>query len=140
MLAPGALVMHSVPFCFPMHEAPADYWRFTHHGLAQLFGPANGYAVLDSGMVCETRLVPEWRGIMPEMPLIPGFAEAWIYARKVAEPPEEATAASAYPLHAAPVAAMARWTHKEESSFSEEKEAKRLLSMAPGIVTTNAKG
>jgi hypothetical protein len=26
-------------FCFPLHDRPADYWRFTSYTLARLFAP-----------------------------------------------------------------------------------------------------
>jgi SAM-dependent methyltransferase len=103
VLAPGGLVMHSVPFAFPMHEQPADFWRFTDRGLEQLFGPENGFEVIDSGLACEVRIVPEWRDIMAELPLSPAYTEAWIIARKQAELPDDAQghpgAPPPYPLH-----------------------------------------
>ena len=35
-LAPGGLLLIAVPFEWPLHEHPSDYWRFTHHGLRLL--------------------------------------------------------------------------------------------------------
>ena len=35
-LAPGGLLIIAVPFEWPLHEYPSDYWRFTHHGLRYL--------------------------------------------------------------------------------------------------------
>jgi SAM-dependent methyltransferase len=32
-LKPGGYLLLSVPFIYPIHEAPHDYWRFTPHGL-----------------------------------------------------------------------------------------------------------
>lgn len=32
VLKPGGSVLLSVPFIYPIHEAPHDYWRFTAHG------------------------------------------------------------------------------------------------------------
>lgn len=29
----GGLLVVAVPFAFPLHDEPADYWRFTEHGL-----------------------------------------------------------------------------------------------------------
>ncbi|MGQ9765713.1 MAG: class I SAM-dependent methyltransferase [Armatimonadota bacterium] len=34
LLKPGGYLFLSVPFIYPIHEAPNDYWRFTTHGLA----------------------------------------------------------------------------------------------------------
>ncbi len=36
LLAPGGYLLLSVPFLYPVHEAPHDYWRLTFHGLAAL--------------------------------------------------------------------------------------------------------
>ena len=30
-------IIVSVPFLFPIHNSPNDYWRFTNHGLRNLF-------------------------------------------------------------------------------------------------------
>ena len=32
-LAPGGLLIIAVPFEWPLHDFPSDYYRFTHHGL-----------------------------------------------------------------------------------------------------------
>lgn len=103
----GGEVMHSVPFAWPVHEAPNDFWRFSDKGLELLFGPAEGFEIIDSGMGCEVRIVPEWRDALSDLPLRPGFCEAWIIARKVAEtdhrripPPPSRTTSRAYPTHA----------------------------------------
>ena len=85
VLALDGIVMKSVPFCFPLHETPNDFWRFSDKGLEQLFGPAFGFAVIASGLECEMRIIPEWREILTDLPLNPGYSEAWIFAKKVAE-------------------------------------------------------
>jgi SAM-dependent methyltransferase len=36
VLRPGGTVLMTVPFLYPTHEAPYDYWRTTHHGLRSL--------------------------------------------------------------------------------------------------------
>ncbi len=36
LLRPGGHALVTVPFLYPTHEAPYDFWRFTHHGLAGL--------------------------------------------------------------------------------------------------------
>ena len=36
VLRPGGHALVTVPFLYPTHEAPYDYWRYTHHGLAGL--------------------------------------------------------------------------------------------------------
>ncbi len=37
VLKVGGKIIVSVPFMFPIHEAPNDYWRFTKFGLKKLF-------------------------------------------------------------------------------------------------------
>lgn len=37
VLKVGGSIIISVPFMFPIHDAPGDYWRFTKYGLIQLF-------------------------------------------------------------------------------------------------------
>lgn len=36
ILKPGGHLLLSVPFIYPIHEAPHDYWRFTPHALESL--------------------------------------------------------------------------------------------------------
>jgi SAM-dependent methyltransferase len=36
LLKPGGYLLLSVPFIYPLHEMPYDYWRFTPYGLEQL--------------------------------------------------------------------------------------------------------
>ncbi len=36
VLKPGGTLLVSVPFVYPIHDAPADYWRFTKYGLLRL--------------------------------------------------------------------------------------------------------
>ncbi|MEP6598403.1 MAG: class I SAM-dependent methyltransferase [Actinomycetota bacterium] len=36
VLRPGGRLLITVPFLYPTHEAPYDYWRTTHHGLASV--------------------------------------------------------------------------------------------------------
>jgi SAM-dependent methyltransferase len=35
-IRPGGVAVISTPFGFPNHDEPADYWRFTEHGLRRL--------------------------------------------------------------------------------------------------------
>jgi SAM-dependent methyltransferase len=37
VLRPGGRIIVSVPFLFPIHDAPGDYWRFTKFGIRHLF-------------------------------------------------------------------------------------------------------
>lgn len=46
VLAPGGHLLLSVPFLYPTHEAPWDFWRTTHHGLRSL-AQRHGLVVTD---------------------------------------------------------------------------------------------
>lgn len=37
ILKPGGLIIGSVPFIFPIHDEPHDYFRFTRYGISYLF-------------------------------------------------------------------------------------------------------
>lgn len=37
LLKPGGTAFVAVPFAYPLHDEPHDYWRFTEHGLRNLF-------------------------------------------------------------------------------------------------------
>ena len=41
VLKPGGKLVLTTRFCFPLHERPADHWRFTPYTLARLFAPLN---------------------------------------------------------------------------------------------------
>jgi SAM-dependent methyltransferase len=40
LLRPGGHVLISVPFTYPLHEQPHDYWRFTGYGLEEVSSSA----------------------------------------------------------------------------------------------------
>ena len=87
VLQPGGLTYHAAPQCFPVHEAPNDFWRFTDEALMILFGPTSGFEVLRCGMADRMRVYPEHDRPGPELqtPFAYGYATAFILARKVAE-------------------------------------------------------
>lgn len=39
VLKPGGRLVLTTRFCFPLHDRPADYWRFTSYTLERLFAP-----------------------------------------------------------------------------------------------------
>jgi SAM-dependent methyltransferase len=39
VLKPGGRLVLTTRFCFPLHDRPADFWRFTSYTLARLFAP-----------------------------------------------------------------------------------------------------
>jgi predicted SAM-dependent methyltransferase len=89
MLKPGGLVFHDTPFAWPWHEAPWDFWRFSHHGLGVLFSSPLGFEILKSGMYGPARIVPdEMRPEWHEFWCYPAYLGANILAKKVLEPDE----------------------------------------------------
>ncbi len=46
LLRPGGHILLSVPFIYPMHEPPHDYWRFTGYGLEAISSSA-GLELID---------------------------------------------------------------------------------------------
>lgn len=84
----GGYVFHSTVHSWPLHEVPNDFWRFSDEGLKVLFGPAYGFEVIDAKLATPVNIYPQTRinGLW-QMPLNPGYAEACILSRKVAELP-----------------------------------------------------
>jgi SAM-dependent methyltransferase len=48
ILRPGGICLLSVPWIFPLHGEPDDYWRFSIHGLRRLVADA-GFEELEHG-------------------------------------------------------------------------------------------
>jgi SAM-dependent methyltransferase len=94
VLKVGGLVYHHVPFAWPGHAQPNDFWRFSSEGLRVLFGPATGFEILEAVDSGRTGIIPspDWRKDFLEMPTIPAMGLAEILARKIADIPSEAIA------------------------------------------------
>ncbi len=87
VLKPGGLVYHQVPGAWPAHAQPNDFWRFSSEGLRVLFGPENGFEVLEAHDSGPAAIIPspEWRAEYLDMPTVPAYAVAEILSRKVEE-------------------------------------------------------
>ncbi|HYG61079.1 MAG TPA: class I SAM-dependent methyltransferase, partial [Thermoanaerobaculia bacterium] len=87
VLKPGGLVYHQAPGAWPAHAQPNDFWRISAEGLRVLFGPENGFEILDARDSGPAAIIPgpEWREGFLDMPTVPAYATSEILARKVAE-------------------------------------------------------
>ena len=56
VLKPGGRLVLTTRFCFPLHDRPADFWRFTSYTLARLFAPLDP-VVLPQHSAYQTLLV-----------------------------------------------------------------------------------
>jgi hypothetical protein len=86
VLRPGGLTFHLTHFMFPLHEQPADFWRFTDAGLRSLFSPIVGFEEAETEFYKPASLHPHDRA--PELlhlPSQPAFIQVAVLARKVAE-------------------------------------------------------
>lgn len=49
-LRPGGRAVIVAPMCFPYHDEPADYWRFTVHGVRNMLSDFEGVDVRSHGL------------------------------------------------------------------------------------------
>jgi SAM-dependent methyltransferase len=47
---PGGTAIIGVPAYYPLHDEPADYWRFTEHSLRKLMAPYRDVQLYNSGL------------------------------------------------------------------------------------------
>lgn len=92
VLRPGGITFHQTHFACPLHEQPADYWRFTDQGLRSLFSPVVGFAEAECEFFEAVALHPAHR--TPELlhlPSQPAHLQVAVLATKAAEVNEEKT-------------------------------------------------
>ena len=67
-LRPGGTIILTVPFVFPIHERPYDYYRYTRYGLEHLFRAFEAVTIIERNSWAEAinvlpaRLLQEGRG------------------------------------------------------------------------------
>jgi SAM-dependent methyltransferase len=49
-LRPGGIARIRVPFLFPLHDEPLDFWRFTEHSLARMLGRFRDVSLRSDGL------------------------------------------------------------------------------------------
>jgi SAM-dependent methyltransferase len=81
----GGIAIHVVPWLWPTHSEPNDFWRFSDAGLRQLFGPELGFEIVDSGNIYPAIAIPTpgWRQTNPAFATLTTPTTAWVVARKV---------------------------------------------------------
>ncbi len=86
ILKVGGITCHQIPFAWPAHERPWDFWRCSDEGLKVLFSPSMGFETVNAGMSNSLRMnfdTPiEGRERFPEHPC---FGCSSILSRKTAE-------------------------------------------------------
>jgi len=74
ILKPGGAMIGSVPFLFPFHPCPNDYYRFTHQALTKIFTETGfkNHKILSLGFGPISTGTNQWLHIMPRFirPLI----------------------------------------------------------------------
>jgi hypothetical protein len=88
----GGIVYHKAPQCWPIHERPNDFFRFSDQALRVLFGPAYGFEPIDAGMMMPMAVYQRDKSVahFDQTPLHPAFGMAWILSRKVVDLPPTA--------------------------------------------------
>lgn len=64
VLKPGGTLIFSVPFIFPLHDRPGDYFRFTKYGLKLLLSDYDGVCIFERNSFCEAITVLKLRLII----------------------------------------------------------------------------
>ncbi len=94
VLVAGGYVLHHVPWSWPTHAEPNDFWRMSPEGLGLLFGPPMGFEVIATGSEVNVRMHVQPDAELPYDPreVLAGFstthsaAASWIVARKIGAP------------------------------------------------------
>ncbi|HMH57744.1 MAG TPA: methyltransferase domain-containing protein [Galbitalea sp.] len=85
VLMPGGRMLHQVPWAWPTHAQPNDFWRMSSGALDNLFGAMLGMRVLSSGSVGTAVITPTpaWRDDFITMPTTESAMGSWIHAEKI---------------------------------------------------------
>jgi SAM-dependent methyltransferase len=88
VLKPGGVLAHSIPWVWPSHSQPNDFFRMSAEGLHNLFSPQIGCRTIQAGEGAMARVVPEpsWRtALYEDMPSLVSPSMTWIVAQKVSD-------------------------------------------------------
>ncbi len=99
VLKPGGVMGHIVPWVWPTHAQPNDFFRFSAEGLQTLFSHEIGCSTIISGETSFARVVPNADWLSPtheDMPTLVSAGQSWIITMKVSD----AAASVSWPYHA----------------------------------------
>jgi SAM-dependent methyltransferase len=84
VLKPGGISIHFVPWVWPTHSHPNDFWRISHFGLEQLFSPELGFRVRQVRSFAGANVfpLPDWRESHVRMPTMPSGSMSWVSAER----------------------------------------------------------
>ncbi len=84
VLKPGGISIHVVPWVWPTHSQPNDFWRISHFGLEQLFGPELGFRVREVRSFAGANVfpLPDWRPSHTRMPTMLSGSMSWVSAER----------------------------------------------------------
>ncbi len=93
VLPVGGVAVHQVPWVWPTHSSPNDFWRISPEGLRELHPADFGVDVVAAGRHSPAAVVPlgDWRGHHGAMPTLASGAFSWIVVRRVADAAVDAT-------------------------------------------------
>ncbi|MBA4247488.1 MAG: hypothetical protein C0444_04225 [Microbacterium sp.] len=99
VLVPGGYAVHHAPWAWPTHAQPNDFWRMSTGGLRQLFTPALGFEVVETGASTDVRMQVEPDDLAADDPRSKMLAfstthsagTSWIIARRTGQQPAAAT-------------------------------------------------
>jgi len=84
----GGVLAHVVPWVWPTHAQPNDFFRFSAEGLQAIFSSEIGCSTVRSGGFSFARVIPnsDWRSPdYEEMPTLVSPSRTWIIAKKVSD-------------------------------------------------------
>ena len=87
MLMNDGIAVNNVPWLWPTHSEPNDFWRFSQQGLELLYGPDLGFEVVDSGAIYGTRSFPEpdWIEQSLSHATLVSASTSWSVSRKISD-------------------------------------------------------
>ena len=84
----GGVALVASHACFPLHEEPWDFWRYSRNAWKGLFNSHTGFEVLDAQYAVACSIVSEFAPgqAMQDIELCPNFVLSACLVRKISEP------------------------------------------------------